>query len=138
MVIKIFTDGGAIGNPGPAACAFLIYQGNKLLFSHHEFIGRATNNVAEYTALIKALEKLKKLITDYRFLITSINVYSDSRLLVNQINGYFKVKSAVIREFIMKIRVLEGEIGFPIAYKNIPREKNVFADALVKRALMSS
>jgi hypothetical protein len=62
---------------------------------------------------------------------------SDSRLMVNQLKGLFKVKNAGIRDMILKIRVLEGEIGKEIIYQDIPREKNTMADSLVKKALYS-
>jgi ribonuclease HI len=135
MVIKIYTDGGAIGNPGPAAFAYIIYKDKKIVASHSERIGRTTNNLAEYTGLIKALEKTKYLITNYQLLITHISVYSDSRLMINQLNGYFKVKNAAIREYIFKIRTLENQINLPIVYRHILREQNRAADSLVKKTL---
>jgi ribonuclease HI len=131
MTLKIYTDGGAKGNPGPAAIGMVFYLDGKETFRHREDIGVTTNNVAEYTAIIRALEKLKSLITNYKLQITKIEFYSDSSLLINQVNGLFKVKNAKIREFIMKIRILEQEIGLPISYHLIPREENRVADRLV-------
>ena len=135
MVLTIYTDGGSVGNPGPSAFAYVVYKDKELIYSHGEKIGIATNNVAEYTGLIKGLTKIKELISNFKFQISNILVYSDSSLMVNQLNGLFKVKNAAIREFVFKIRILEGEIGAPIVYKNIPREKNQTADSLVKRVL---
>lgn len=132
MVFEIYTDGGAINNPGPAAIAFVVFSGKKLVFKFSQSIGSSTNNFAEYTALVNALEWVK----NQAFGIgTKIFFFSDSRLMVNQVNGLFKVKNSDIRNFILKIRVLEQEIGAPIIYKNIPREENSLADSLVKRRL---
>lgn len=135
MTLKIFTDGGAKGNPGPGAIGMVFYFNNKEIFCYREDIGITTNNIAEYTAIIKALEKTKSLITNYQ-LITKIVFYSDSKLLVNQVNGLFKVKNAKIREFIFKIRTLEQEIKLPISYHLIPREENQVADRLVRRLMI--
>jgi ribonuclease HI len=132
MQLDVYTDGGAINNPGPAASAFVVVQGKKIIAQEKKAIGNNTNNMAEYTAVIIALEKLPQLINEQ---IKRIVFYSDSKLMVNQINGLYKVKAGHIREQIMRIRVLEAKINLPIVYKNIPREENEKADSLVKEAL---
>jgi len=134
MTLKIYTDGGAKGNPGPASIGMVFYVDDKDIFRYREDIGIATNNVAEYSAVITAMSKLIRQLTDQMSElenIVKIEFYSDSRLLVNQVNGLFKVKNAKIREFIFKIRTLEQEIKLPISYHLIPREKNRVADRLV-------
>lgn len=133
MELKIFTDGGSVNNPGPAAIAFLAYHDNHFVFSFSKNIGINTNNFAEYSALTKALEWVKN--NKNKLNATKIVYFSDSNLMVNQINGLFKVKNAAIRDFILKIRVLEQEIKIPIVYKHIPREENRLADSLVKKKL---
>lgn len=133
MEIKIYTDGGSLNNPGPAASAFAVYQETRLVHSFSQKIGVASNNFAEYTALIKALEWLTQHKNDLKN--KKIVFFSDSLLVVNQVNGFFKVKNTAIREFILKIRGLENELGLPVVYKHIPREQNSFADSLVKKAL---
>lgn len=143
MSLQIYTDGGCINNPGPAACAFVVYQDGKLIFSESQAIGKTTNNIAEYTALIRALEWVKNfLFSNFHppagGPASNVQFFSDSALMINQLNGYFKVKNAAIRELIMKIRVLEGEVKTAIVYKNIPREKNALADSLVKKELKNS
>jgi ribonuclease HI len=135
MELKIYTDGGSLNNPGPAASAYVIYQDNKILVKHGKKIGDNTNNFAEYTALILALEKVKELLKNLKD-IDKISVFSDSSLMVNQLNGFFKVKNGTIRELIMKVRILEREINIPIIYKHIPREENTLADSLVKKELL--
>lgn len=139
MQLKVFTDGGSLNNPGQAAIGYVIYQDNNIVFKHGERIGIATNNFAEYTAVVKALQKIKELIKTNSIIlhgtVEKVDFYSDSRLMVNQLNGLFKVKNGVIRDFVLKIRILEQEIKIPIFYTNIPREKNKEADELVKQAL---
>lgn len=130
MILKIFTDGGSKGNPGPSSIGVVFYSSEgKKVFAHSESIGVATNNDAEYTALIRALEFLNK---NYKNkAVEKVEFYSDSRLMVNQVNGLFKVKNGKIREYILRIRGLEQEGGFLISYHYIPREQNQEADLLV-------
>lgn len=135
MELKIYTDGGSINNPGQSAVAYLIYFNDKMIQNFSTKIGINTNNFAEYSALKQALEWVKKNQDEKPIKISKITCFSDSNLMVNQLNGLFKVKNAVIREFIMKVRILEQEIGAPITYTYIPREKNRLADAMVKKAL---
>lgn len=134
MILKVYTDGGSKGNPGPAAIGYIGYLDGKELFRGREDIGTATNNDAEYTAVIRALEKIREQKEQLKN-IKRIDLSSDSRLLVNQANGLFKVKHGKIKEYILKIRILEQEIGTPISYMNIPREENTVADALVNNKL---
>ena len=83
--LEIFTDGAARGNPGPAASAFLLVQGDKVLFSEVSFIGNNTNNSAEYQAIINALTYTKK------YFKGTIKLYSDSNLAIKQIKGEWKI-----------------------------------------------
>ena len=138
MVLKVFTDGGSKGNPGPSSIGVVGYLDGKRVFEFKKSIGTATNNDAEYKALINALEILNpKSQVSNKFQspnfqnIKKIEFYSDSRLMVNQVKGLFKVKKGKIKEYILKIRSLEMEIGLPIFYFYIPREKNSVADNLV-------
>lgn len=128
MILKVFTDGGSKGNPGLGSIGIVFYIDNKKVFQIHEKIGFVTNNDAEYQAVIKALKEIKK---QNLSKINKINFYSDSKLLVNQLNGLYKVKNQKIKEYIFKIRILESEIKIPINYHHIYREKNQEADKLV-------
>lgn len=130
MTLKIFTDGGSKGNPGPSSIGMVFYLNNKKVFDYREDIGIATNNIAEYRAVIMAMTNVKIQMSKLKTL-DKIEFYSDSKLLVNQVKGLFKVKNAAIRELILKIRILEQEIGLPINYHLIPREQNSVADDLV-------
>jgi len=135
--INVYTDGGARGNPGPAAIGAVIKTEpvNKT-YRISQKIGLTTNNDAEYQAVLAALTFLKdsknKLGINEK---TVINFYSDSTLIVNQIKGLFKIKQPLFKEYILKIRYLEKEIKTDIYYHAIPREKNWEADRLVNLAL---
>jgi ribonuclease HI len=136
MELKVFTDGGSLNNPGQAAWAYVIYQGATVLEQHSEAMGIATNNDAEYTALVKALTRLKVLKSEGKLAdLTKIAVISDSQLMVNQVNGLWKIKHGPIRTYIFEIRALENELAVPISYTHTLREGNTLADSLVKKAL---
>ena len=94
MKAKLFTDGGSRGNPGPAAYGFVLEaEDGTVLDARGEAIGVATNNVAEYSALIAGLVERARLLE-----VTELEVVSDSELLVKQMRGEYKVKNAALRE----------------------------------------
>ncbi|MFA6081305.1 MAG: ribonuclease HI family protein [Patescibacteria group bacterium] len=126
MILKIYTDGGSKGNPGPSSIGGVFYLDQKKIFDFKKSIGIATNNDAEYQALIEGLKQTPNFKN-----ITKVEFYSDSRLMVNQVKGLFKVKNGRIREYILRIRGLEQEIKLPISYHLVPREQNQEADKLV-------
>ncbi len=136
-ILNIFTDGGARGNPGPSAIGVYITDGNnKKIAGFGKTIGIATNNVAEYKAVIEALTWI---IENKKDLTKTAKIYFflDSKLVCSQIIGIFKVKDADLRNLLFDVREREAQINFPIYYKNIPREKNTKADAFVNQALDS-
>ena len=135
MNLTIYTDGGSLNNPGQAAYGFLIYDGKKQVYTQNERIGIASNNVAEYTALIRALEFVRDTIQKSKVPATGLSIISDSLLMVNQVNGLYKVKNVDIKPLHSKIKMLEMELGLPMSYKHVLRDKNTEADALVKEAL---
>lgn len=131
----IFTDGGARGNPGPAAAAFVIKdEQSRVLAEKGIVIGRATNNVAEYTGVTEALKWFKDNI-EICGKKPKCDFYLDSKLVVNQLNGLFKIKNAALRDLIIDVRKLEQEIGGEFFYRFVPREKNRRADFLVNKVL---
>lgn len=134
MNLIIHTDGGARGNPGPAAVGVVIEGNGKTIAAFGKRIGEATNNVAEYTAVIEALMYLvnRGQGTGDR---KTIDFYLDSTLVVNQLNGLFKIKHPQLRELLLKVRELEGNVGGVIRYHTVPREQNTKADALVNETL---
>lgn len=127
--ITIYTDGGSRANPGPAAAAFVLLDENKnQLQAKALFLGNQTNNVAEYTAVVKALEAAKQAGAK------EVTVFSDSELLVKQINGLYKVKNPNLRPlFKQTITLLDNFEAFSL--KHIPRSQNQQADSLVNQAL---
>jgi ribonuclease HI len=136
MFLKIYTDGGSLNNPGLAALAFLIFdENNKLLIKKSRPLGIESNNVAEYSAILAALEEVNNQVSAQKIKIEKVICYSDSSLIVNQLNGLFKIKNTKLRDFYFKIKVLEQKINLPIIYQYIPREKNYKADSLVKTTL---
>lgn len=136
MHITIFTDGGSLNNPGPAASAFLIYKDGFLLKSSYKKLGTATNNVAEYNGLIMALEELIKISDSINWAdVQKITTISDSQLMVNQLNGEYKIKNHDIRTLANKVNALKTQIPVSVLHTHVLREKNEEADALVKKAL---
>ena len=128
----INTDGGSRGNPGPAAIGVVIKDdSNKIIHQFGQIIGITTNNVAEYQGVIFAL---KYLVTN-KLKPKSIKFYLDSTLVVNQLNGLWKIKNANLRSLVIKVRELEGALESNITYIAIPREKNFEPDALLNQAL---
>lgn len=129
----IYTDGGARGNPGPAAIGvYIIDSDGKEILRTNKQIGEATNNTAEYRAVIEALEWIKKNL-QFTPKVSGLNFqfYLDSSLVVNQLNGVFKVKQSHLRDLLLQVRKLEQEIRGKISYNFIIREKNKVADFLV-------
>ena len=129
MKAKLSTDGGARGNPGPAAYGYVLEtEDGTVLDARGETIGVATNNVAEYRALIAGLEKAVELGID------ELEVVSDSELLVKQMQGEYRVKNEALRELNDEANSLERELG-RVRYKAVRREHNELADKLVNDAL---
>lgn len=129
MKARLFTDGGARGNPGPAAAAYVIEtEDGTVLAAHGEAIGVATNNVAEYRALVAGLERARELGLE------DIEVVSDSELLVKQMRGEYKVKNEALRELSLRAARLARELG-DVRYTAVRREHNETADRLVNEVL---
>jgi len=134
MKLTIHTDGGSLNNPGPSACAYIIAKDDgSIIEKRFFFLGNQTNNYAEYMGVKRALSSLLEKKETSPF--TSLSFISDSLLMVNQLNGLYKVKNETIRSFVFDIRSLEQQIGTPISYRHVLRELNQEADALVKECL---
>lgn len=130
MIVLIFTDGAARGNPGPAGCgAVILDEDGTIIEKHHQYIGTATNNIAEYKALILGLTEVKKFKK-----VTEIRCYADSKLMVEQVNGNYKVKNQALIELHGQVRNLVFELP-PAQFFYIPREKNKEADKLANIAI---
>ncbi len=129
MKARLSTDGGARGNPGPAAYGYVLEADDgTVLDARGEAIGVATNNVAEYRALLAGLAKAAELGID------ELEVVSDSELLVRQMSGVYKVKNAALRELFDEAEWLARRVG-RVRYTAVRREHNELADRLVNDAL---
>ena len=129
MKARLFTDGGARGNPGPAAAAYVLEADDgTVLDARGETIGIATNNVAEYRALVAGLEKAVELG------VGELEVVSDSELLVKQMNGDYRVKNQALIELSLEASRLARQLA-RVRYTAVRRAQNELADRLVNDAL---
>ena len=129
MKARLFTDGGSRGNPGPAASAYVLEaEDGTVLDARGEPIGVATNNVAEYRALVAGLAKAAELEVD------ELEVVSDSELLVKQMRGEYKIKNTALIDLSFEAKRHERRIG-AVSYTAVRREHNELADRLVNDAL---
>jgi ribonuclease HI len=129
MRARLSTDGGARGNPGPAAFGYVLEaEDGTVLAAHGEVIGVATNNVAEYRALVEGLRKAAELHVD------EVDVVSDSELLVKQMRGEYRVKNEALRGLSLEAARLAREVG-KVTYTAVRRQHNELADRLVNDAL---
>ena len=136
--IFINTDGGSRGNPGPAAIG-VVFEGEtgENIHNYREYIGEGTNNEAEYKAIVKALQILlkSKWFAENNHEHKKVICRLDSKLVVEQINGKWKIKEDRLRQFVIEIRAMIDQMQLDISFVHIPREENSAADALVNEAL---
>jgi ribonuclease HI len=131
----IHTDGGSRGNPGPAASGFVIESADgSLKIGHGEFLGVATNNDAEYKAIIFALAKLKSLIGKTKAANAKVGVYMDSELLERQLNGHYKIMNERMAKYFIEIWNLRVDYDL-VEFHHVYREDNKEADKMVNEAL---
>jgi ribonuclease HI len=129
MRVRLFTDGGARGNPGPAAAAFVLErEDGSVLDARGDAIGVQTNNVAEYTALLNGLRRAAELG------VTEVEVVSDSELMVKQMRGEYRVKNEALRELYDEATALARRLA-NVEYRHVKRAHNELADKLVNDAL---
>ncbi len=129
MRARLSTDGGARGNPGPAAFAFVLEADDgHVLAAQGEAIGTATNNVAEYRGLVAGLERARELG------VTELEVVSDSELIVKQMRGEYRVRNEALRALSLAAAAVARQIG-RVTYRAVRREHNELADRLVNEAL---
>lgn len=127
--LDIYTDGGSRGNPGPAAIGVVIYNSDGLVVEKiSQYIGEATNNQAEYNALIVGLQEAKY------FKAKSVHCYLDSELVVKQMKGQYKVKNKNIKSLFFVVQDLIKNFE-SVKFTHVPRDENKEADRLVNEAL---
>ncbi len=134
MKITIYTDGGSRGNPGPAALGVVIAQEGQIIKKYGQAIGQATNNQAEYQAVIFALKKVKLLFGKKKAKEMEIEIKVDSELLAKQLNHQYKIKEKDLQPLFIKVWNLTLDFK-KVSFKHIIREKNKEADRLVNQAL---
>jgi len=126
---RLSTDGGARGNPGPAAFGYVLEaEDGTVLAAHGEAIGVATNNVAEYRGLVAGLGRAAEL------QLGEVEVVSDSELLVKQMTGEYRVKNEALKQLSLEAARLARQLG-KVSYTAVRREHNELADRLVNEAL---
>lgn len=125
-MLLIYTDGASLGNPGPMGIGIVIFRNDERIAEFSEYLGEGTNNIAEYTAVIRALEEA------HRLGESEVHVRSDSELVVRQLNSEYKVKDAKLKP--LKKRIDKLREGLTVLFEHIPREENEDADALSKVA----
>ncbi len=126
--INIYTDGGARGNPGPAAAAFVAIRDGKVVFKNSRFLGVSTNNIAEYQAVVLALSWL---LENRKMYQEEIFFYLDSELVVRQLTGIYKIKNKKLKLLVQEVENITRKIKGKISYIQIRRERNKLADKLV-------
>ncbi len=134
MNLSIYCDGGSRGNPGEAASAFIVFdQNQQLVFQQGFLLGQTTNNQAEYQAVVAALSWLQSQPNN----LQAVNFYLDSLLVVNQINGKYRIKDTNLKQKYLQIIKILDQLKLQIKFIHIPRSNNFRADALVNSTLDS-
>lgn len=131
-ILTIHTDGGARGNPGPSAVG-VAFDSADFHLEHERTIGTATNNVAEYMAVVDAFEKLPAIIAEQG--ITNVAFFLDSELVVKQIRKEYKVKEPTLQELNRSIQEQIKNLKIPCTFTHVRRAENKLADSLVNHAL---
>lgn len=132
--ITIHTDGGARGNPGPAACAFIAEYKKGVLKKASKYLGTTTNNIAEYQGALLAISWLVNELPDqYQKIPITINM--DSELVVRQLNGVYKIKNLDLKKISIEIQNLISKNNLEIVFNHVERSKNKIADFLVNKEL---
>jgi ribonuclease HI len=132
----IYTDGGARGNPGPAACSFVVEADGVAIHKGSKYLGKETNNFAEYQGVILALEWINE--NAGKFEGKTINFFLDSELVVRQLNGIYKIKNKILQDVNFRATSLIKKSTAEISFGYIPRTKNKIADFLVNKELDKS
>jgi ribonuclease HI len=136
--LYINTDGGSRGNPGPAGIGVVFSDANGgIIHEYKQYVGEGTNNEAEYKAIVKALEILvkSKWFEENNIADKKVICRLDSKLVVEQINGNWKIKEDRLKAFVAEIKLMIDQMHLNISFVHIPREENTDADRLVNEAL---
>lgn len=133
MILTIYTDGASRGNPGKASYGFVIFnEDKKKIYEEGKYLGIKTNNFAEYTAVVKALEYVSEKLPK----VKEIKFLMDSKLVAEQLSGRYKIKSPNLIPLVSQIQDLLDSLE-KVSYKHIPRSMNFLADGMANLALDS-
>jgi len=133
MILNAFTDGASRNNPGEAGIGIVIKnEQGKILLEKKQYLGVATNNVAEYTALIRCIEAV---IESKTFSCSTFIAHTDSELMARQLKGEYKVKDPELKKLFQKVQLLLASANFSFTIKHIPRSQNKEADRLANIAI---
>jgi ribonuclease HI len=137
MIIHAFTDGASRGNPGHGGIGVILKdETGAVILEEKKYLGKVTNNVAEYSALLACLEKVHTLLAEKEgFTCSKLIVHSDSELMVRQLNGVYKIKDRALKELFAHVQDALRTARFEFSIKHIPREKNREADALANESI---
>lgn len=130
----VHTDGGSRGNPGPGACGYVVEKSGEILLKGAKYLGKVTNNFAEYSGVITVLELLTKneeLIKD----VEKITFVLDSELVVRQLNGVYKVKDLTLQKLYTDVKNFLLKISAKVVFTNVLRSENKLADQLLNEEL---
>jgi ribonuclease HI len=132
MTLVAYTDGASRGNPGESGVGVIVKdERGTVVLSLNGYIGRATNNIAEYTALITLLERMRLLSC------SKLTVHSDSELMVHQVNGKYKVKNRKLKLLHARVLELRSALPFAVEMRYVPRTENRDADRLANLGIES-
>ena len=136
MLYTLYADGGARGNPGPAGSGAVVFDASgKRVVEVADYIGETTNNVAEYEAIIRGLKALAAEFPDDHFHTNELLIRMDSKLVIEQMKGAYKVKHPnLVPRYMEAKNVIARHFG-KVSYEHVPREKNKDADELANRAM---
>lgn len=134
MEVNIYTDGGSRGNPGISGYGLVVYDDQKkILYQESKFLGVKTNNEAEYSALLGALNWLKNNQKSHQ--IDKVTFFADSQLLVRQLQGLYKVKAPNLKDYFIQCQQLLTQLNLDYSFKDIQRHFNTVADELANQAM---
>ncbi len=133
--IVIHSDGGARGNPGPGACAYTIEVNGKVIKKAGKFLGKVTNNIAEYSGVIEALKWLSNNKKVFENSSNPTRFFLDSELVVKQMNGEYRVKDEKLKTLFSEVNELLDNLHLRILFISVPRSKNKIADSIVNQEL---
>ena len=125
---KLYTDAGSRGNPGQSSYGFFIFEDDRLLDFEGKYLGIKTNNQGEFTAMERGL------LLAIKYGIKNLDCFTDSQLLVRQINGQYRIKDLKLKEIMSRITILSENFDI-ITFTHVPREENKFADKMVNLIL---